>query len=120
MDDAANSFLRRTAARSLDVPGTLGHALRRYAELENLAGAAAAVGRLGGPADDDGVARVCLCRRPAGERFALDAQVIADRFGLDLAKLVHALRQVEGAEALAGGGTATTLAARREEDVRDD
>ena len=112
----SRDFVHLAAERSRGVEGTLGHALWRYAELEGLPDLAAVVTTISGKLDDDGIARLCLCRRPRGDGLAAGASAIAGKFGLERQKLIHVLRRVEGAEALAQGG-ASTLAARRESDA---
>ena len=77
---------------------------------------AAVVTTMSGDLDDDDLARLCLCRRPRGDGLAAGAAAVAAKFGLDRQRLIHVLRRVEGAEALAKGG-ASTLAARRESDA---
>ncbi len=116
MNENLQQFLQRAAEESLDEPGTLGHVLARFAVVERVGSVAEIVDRLrGGVADDDAVVRLCLCRRPAASTLAADAAAIESRFGLAPGSLVRVLRRVDVADAMGGGG-ASLLAARRDEE----
>lgn len=119
-DEETRRLLVHAGERAQRTPGMLGHALRRFAELEQLPDVAVVAAHLrGGFMAADELARLCLCRRPPDATLAADAARIAAPFRLDEALLVKALRRVQVAEAM--GGRASLMAARRdEEEDRDD
>ena len=86
------TLLRRAAERVGERAFFLASVLLPHARAEGL--------------DDAGLARylgcevaelpaLLLCRRPAGETFQADVRRIADRFGLDAARLAEILRLAE-------------------------
>jgi hypothetical protein len=114
--------LDRAAERASQSPFFLGFALARYARIEGLRDDAELARRLAcHPAT---LSRLRLCRRPDGgsARFAADVLRIAQRFGLDPARLAELLRQVDALDALrAVEDTAGSwLAAARDRDEDED
>ena len=109
-------LLRRAAERVIDRPGWLGHALLRYAQMEDLGTIAAAAATLrDGPAVVGAeLSRLMLWRTPAGTALPREAAEVAAAFGLDRARLISLLRRVELADAN-GAPAASLLAARRDE-----
>ena len=83
-----------------------------YAQSEGLNGESLAA-RLGVHGEDLG--RLGLCRRPAGETFTRDVQVIAQRFGIDETLLAEVVRRSDALTALRKGDqSVAALAAARD------
>src|SRR5215207_10562199 len=109
-------LLRRVAERAGARRFFLASALLPYARAEGLDDGALAE-RLGcAPAD---LAALLLCRRPKGEgaQFRMDVERIADRFGLDAARLARVIRTADALAAFSGAamdGPGGMLAAARD------
>jgi len=93
-------WLASAAVESANHGWALGSVLKQYQEIEELTSQELA--------DDLGCSPttlrwICLCRRPAKNRFAEDVSQIAARFNIDLSRLVAALRRVEVVSALRDG-----------------
>ena len=102
MTDILDSFARRLRSDHT----FLASALEDYARSEGLNGPGLAR-RLGISPEDLG--RLAICRRPSGERFNWDIDVIARRFAIDqrlLADVVHQADYVEGVKRVAKPGVA--------------
>ena len=114
-------LLRQAAERASQRPFYLASSLLAYARAERLDDAGLAA-RLG--CDPARLPALLLCRQPTGEGpvFRADVEAIAERFGLDAARLARLLRTADALVAL--GGTATgqasgLLAAARDRDAAD-
>lgn len=114
-------LLRQAAERASQRRFYLASSLLAYARAERLDDAGLAA-RLG--CDPASLPALLLCRRPTGEGpvFRADVEAIAERFGLDAARLARLMRTADALVAL--GGTATEqvgglLAAARDRDADD-
>ena len=111
-------LLRWTAERASTDRFFLASALLPYARAEGLDDAGLAE-RLGCAPDD--LPALLLCRRPEkqGGRFRMDVERIAERFGLDPARLAQAIRLADALAAFGGAAPEATgplLAAARDRD----
>lgn len=111
-------LLRRAAERAVERRFFLGSALLPYARAEGLDDAGLA-GRLG--CAPDALPALLLCRRPdrKGGQFRMDVERIADRFGLDAARLAQVIRLADALEAFAATASDAPgglLAAARDRD----
>jgi hypothetical protein len=114
-------LLRRAAERASQHPFYLASSLLTYARAERLDDAALA-DRLG--CDLASLPALLLCRRPTGEApvFRADVEAIAERFGLDPARLVRLLRHADALVPAAGRPTSEPrrlLAAARDREDGD-
>lgn len=85
-------WLKHEARRSATEHGMMGQVFETYRSLENCSAVALA--------DQLGCAvatldMLALCRKPSGEAFAEQVELLCERFGLESSALVDVLRQVE-------------------------
>ncbi|MBN9686495.1 MULTISPECIES: hypothetical protein [unclassified Corallococcus] len=85
-------WLKRAAERSTGEAGMLGHVFTAYREMEKLS-EASLVQRLG--CTPEVFQWLSLCTTPDGPAFEEQTRAIADRFGVDVQKLVLVLRRVQ-------------------------
>ncbi|WP_147446991.1 hypothetical protein [Corallococcus sp. CA054B] len=85
-------WLKRAAERSTTEHGLMGQVFAAYQSLEDCS-ANALADELG--CDEQTLNMLALCRRPAGDAFAEQVQILCGRFGLEPFALVNVLRQVE-------------------------
>jgi hypothetical protein len=106
--------LERLAHRVAGDPQFLAAGLATYARAERLNDAALA-DELGGKVEDLTALRLCRAPRPDPAGFREDVRLIADRFGLDVVRLMAVVRRGEALGRLRGaaaGGPGSLLAAR--------
>ncbi|RKG70316.1 hypothetical protein D7V80_05435 [Corallococcus sp. CA054B] len=84
--------MKRAAERSTTEHGLMGQVFAAYQSLEDCS-ANALADELG--CDEQTLNMLALCRRPAGDAFAEQVQILCGRFGLEPFALVNVLRQVE-------------------------
>ena len=111
-----HGLLRRAAERAGERHFFLAAALLPYARAEGLDDAGLAE-HLGCTPGD--LPALLLCRRPEGEgaMFRADVEAIAERFGLDAARLARVVRLADALVAFGGGTAGGLLAAARDRDT---
>lgn len=114
---AKQEHLWRAADRACRHPFYLAWALWRFGELEGLdrAGLARFLG-----CREEVLPFVGLCRRPVPEppeRFRLEVETVAQRWGIPVERLAHLLRFVDSLTVLAGEVPTHPLLAAREREV---